>query len=307
MNKEKLNLTTTLNVGGDIYLQGLSVVRAWYLCHSESTEKHPFPSKTTSIKMYMDEEGAVYLTGDYIKDASGKDLMQFCKRAKQRNIGIAFQSQQEEGVKVVIPKDVGMGGWVEWNHLKEYLGEVGVEVVEARGARSKSLRKRFEPVEEAGINILTDTFTNKDFSTVMQVLNQSERGDMRRYGDEIINVVSDAYNTLKFIKDEEKTREEEMGNHKQAVLIEAIKEQLLLGAEDLVVTVPSKVFNNISANSAVADAYSNYSSGQEPLRKRLGGKSLNRLISVGGLTIVEGNEMSGGVRYTKAWRKRLRV
>ena len=210
MNKDKLNLTTTLNVGGEGFLQGLEVVRAWYLCASEPTEKRPFPSKTTSIKMYMDDNGVAYLAGDYIKDKYGEALMQFCQRGKQRDITIAHQSLQEKNVKVVIPKDPCISGKLEWDRISEYLTELGVEVVGAKGNRNLRLRKRFEPAEEAGFNILTDTFTNKDFLFLMQVLNQSEYGDLRRYGDEVLNVVSDAYNTLKFIKNEKQQEKQAM-------------------------------------------------------------------------------------------------
>jgi len=210
MNKDKLNLTTTLNVGGEGFLQGLEVVRAWYLCHSESTEKHPSPSKTTSIKMYMDDNGVAYLAGDYIKDANGEALMQFCQRVKQRDITIAHQSLQEKNVKVVIPKDPCISGKLEWDRHSEHLTELGVEVVGAKGNRNIRMQTRFSRVADNGFTVLTDTFTNKDFLFLMQVLNQSEYGDLRQYGDEILHVITDAYNTLKFIKDEKQQEKQTM-------------------------------------------------------------------------------------------------
>jgi hypothetical protein len=72
-----------------------------------------------------------------------------------------------------------------------------------------------------------------------------------------------------------------------------IRQPIIANAADnatgyqLIQLVPSNVFSAIVNHVLVRAAYSQYSSEQEPLRKRLGGNSNNRIFTHKGITIVE--------------------
>lgn len=181
-------------------------VRAWDKASTEPSDVNRYPDYTASIKMLKDKDGYYYIKADYIADAKDEksDIIgRFRKKPGERDILIEKQARADgTDCTVVMAKDPGSAGQVEYEESAKKLIEAGFKVSPDPMPPTKSKLKRFEPFSSAAQNglvyIIEDSFPNKAtleaFYAEMEAFDGERSGKTRK--DDWPDACASAFNAL---------------------------------------------------------------------------------------------------------------
>lgn len=184
----------------------LKLVRAWDKASSEPSDQNRHPDFTASVKMGKSADGIFYIFGDFDPETLDEKTMiagKFRKRAGSRDLLIKNQTEIDgEHVTVILPKDPGAAGQVEYQESAKKLNILGFKVKPDPMPNNKSKLTRFMPFSSACQNglvcIVEDSFTNKAtleaFYKELEAFN-GERSTSERK-DDWADAAASAYNAL---------------------------------------------------------------------------------------------------------------
>lgn len=142
--------------------------RAWDKAAKQPSDQNPYPDYTAgSPRMSKDREGNYYIYWGFNSDVGeGEVTGRFRKRPGERDALILKQAKHDgTDCTVVLPKDPGAAGIVEFQQAAKALTTEGFTVREDPMPNNKSKIKRFEPFSSACENglvyIVESSFPNK--------------------------------------------------------------------------------------------------------------------------------------------------
>jgi predicted phage terminase large subunit-like protein len=146
-----------------------SKCRAWDKGASIPSEKNRYVDPTASIRMEKDENGIYYIIADFIpsaKDEKSDIYGKFCRLAGERDALIKDQAEADgDEVPIILPKDVGQAGIVEFQESAKKLLSEGYIVKADAMPTNKSKLTKFSPFAaacQAGlVRIVEESFPNK--------------------------------------------------------------------------------------------------------------------------------------------------
>lgn len=209
------------------------IVRAWDKGYSEPSEKNRHPDYTSSIKMAKDDLGNYYLIGDYCDNHHDKGesvLGSFRVSIGQRNKWMLEQAKADETlhnerVQVVIPKESGAGKGETEQLIRMFESEmIAVTVADVTNVKFAKEKRfsAFSSAAENGLVYIIESSFNR--ATLEFFYNQLEKFDGQRSTaykkDDLVDAVSDAYNTL---QQEEITRPVRLPRRKINTLYNSFK------------------------------------------------------------------------------------
>lgn len=177
-------------------------VRAWdKACtepNPEGTSHQKNPDYTASIKMEKDQDGNIYLVGDYIRDNEDQQIGRFRKKTGERNRMILEQCKFDgDDTTVILPKDPAQAGDYEFTEHSRSLIEEGFVVRKDPSVSNKSKLLRFEPFVaacEAGIvYIVESTFDKKILDALYTELENFDGDKSNGYHDDWADACSSAF------------------------------------------------------------------------------------------------------------------
>lgn len=184
----------------------LKLVRSWDKASAEPSDQNRHPDFTASIKMGRDFDGNFYIFGDYDEKTIDEKTMiggKFRKRAGTRDLWIKNQAERDgDHVTIILPKDPGAAGQVEYLESAKKLNSAGFKVKPDPMPSNKSKLTRFLPFSSACQNglvyIIEESFPNKTtleaFYKELESFN-GERSTSERK-DDWADTSASAYNAL---------------------------------------------------------------------------------------------------------------
>lgn len=185
--------------------------RAWDKASSEFNPNgegsNKWPDYTASIKMYKDNNGDIYITGEYhesCRDPISKELGRFRKRAGPRDICMENQARFDgKDCVVVLPKDPGQSGAVEFSESCKKLNSAGFVVKADPAASNSSKLTRFLPfasaLENGNVYIVESTFEKQALESFYKELEKFDGERSKSHigkHDDWVDAVASAYNYL---------------------------------------------------------------------------------------------------------------
>lgn len=181
-------------------------VRAWDKAATEPSEVNRYPDYTASVKMYKDRDGFYYLAGEYCPDNKDKTdpsiIGRFRRRSGERDSIILKQAHYDgQETYVVLPKDPGAAGQMEYTESAKKLIEEGFTVKQDPAPSNNSKLTRFTPFASACENglvyIVESTFDKKTLEYLYKELESfdGERSTSARK-DDLCDSVASAFNYL---------------------------------------------------------------------------------------------------------------
>lgn len=184
----------------------MKYMRAWDKAVSVPTEAYRYPDYTTSVKMAKDENGNIYIFGDFDMDArdeGSKVYGRFRRLPGDRDNLILNQSKIDgDEVIVVLPKDPSGAGLIEYTESAKKLILEGFQVKPDAMPGNKKKLQRFMPFSSACQNgfvyIVEDSFPNKEtldhFYKELESFNGERSTAMLK--DDIPDAAASCFNTL---------------------------------------------------------------------------------------------------------------
>jgi phage terminase large subunit-like protein len=181
-------------------------VRAWDKASTEPSEVNRYPDFTASIGLAKDIDNTYYLFGNYCpenKDKIDPEIRgRFRRRAGERDSIVLKQSQWDgEDTIVVMPKDAGAAGEVEFRESAKKLIEGGFVVKQDPYTSNKSKLTRFTPFaaacENGLVHIVESSFDRKTLEYLYKELESfnGERSTSARK-DDLADSCASAFNYL---------------------------------------------------------------------------------------------------------------
>ncbi len=148
---------------------GCQSARGYDKASSEPSQANPYVDYTVGVKMHKCPDGNYYITGDCVdnfKDEDSDIYGRFRKRAGARDLIIAKQGHADgSDCKIVLPKDPGAGGAVEFQEASKKLLEQGLVPVQDPAPVTQAKLTRFTPFavacEHGLVHIVESSFRNK--------------------------------------------------------------------------------------------------------------------------------------------------
>lgn len=185
--------------------------RCWDKSSSEVSEKESRPDYTASIKMYKDNNGEFWITGEYDPehnfDPVDKDLYgKFRHRPGARDSIIEKQAEYDgKDTIILLPQDPGAAGKTEYIESAKKLINLGFIVKKDPGVTTQSKLQKFLPFSAACenqlVHIVESTFVNKH--TLELFYKELESFDLtqkvrstRARKDDMVDVCSGNFNFL---------------------------------------------------------------------------------------------------------------
>lgn len=184
----------------------LKLMRAWDKAVSVPTETYRYPDYTTSVKMGKDQDGNIYIFGDYDYDAvdeKSKIFGRFRRLPGERDNLILNQCKIDgPEVTVVLPKDPSGAGTIEYTESAKKLILEGFVVKPDAMPGNKKKLQRFMPFSSACQNgfvyIVEDSFPNVETLTHFYKELESFNGERSTatIKDDIPDAAASCFNTL---------------------------------------------------------------------------------------------------------------
>ncbi|ATN93381.1 putative large terminase subunit [Pseudoalteromonas phage J2-1_QLiu-2017] len=197
-DRANLNIITTEDLPSNI-----TFARGWDKASQEpNKEKSSYdPDYTASIMMGKDDDGNIYMLGNYVLDKEHNQMARFRQRVGPRDETILRQCQNDgDHVYVVLPKDPAQAGQVEFEQASKKLAENGFTVVADPMPSNKSKAKRFEPFCAATHNgyvyLVEDTFDPKVLEYLYNELENFDGEENNGYKDDMVDATASVYNYL---------------------------------------------------------------------------------------------------------------
>lgn len=186
--------------------EGGVACRAWDKAGAIPSERNSSPDYTASIAMMKTEDGRYVVYGNYIDDGfcdkNNKLIGQFRKRAGERD-SIMLKQAKHDGKKhvVVLPKDAGQAGLVEYEHSAALFLKNGFTVKQDPMPQNKSKATRFQPfcsaAENGLVSIVRNSFTPEMYNHLMVQLESFEgQSSTKLRKDDLVDAMASAYNYL---------------------------------------------------------------------------------------------------------------
>lgn len=144
--------------------------RGWDKAASEPSEANRYPDYTASIKILKDSEGRFYIRGDFSenqRDDKSTVYGIFRKRPGERDARIMEQAMWDgDDCTIVLAKDPGAAGEVEYMESARKLMEAGFHVMKDPAPGNSNKVSRFSPFSSAAesglVSIVESSFPNKE-------------------------------------------------------------------------------------------------------------------------------------------------
>jgi phage terminase large subunit-like protein len=183
-----------------------NTIRAWDKAASKPAKeggdsKQLDPDYTASIGMAKDKDGFIYIFGNFIEDENGKQIARFREKPGPRDKHIEKQTIKD-GVDtvVVLPKDSGQAGVVEFQESAKKLQELGFTVKQDPSVSNRSKAKRFEPFVAACHNGVVywvkSTFDEAAWEYMILELENFDGDKNNGFHDDIVDTLSSGFCTL---------------------------------------------------------------------------------------------------------------
>lgn len=156
------------------------------------------PDYTASILFAKDKDGFIYVMGNYRRDGQDNQLMRYRENPGPRDKLIEKQAFHDgDDVKIILPKDPGQAGAVEFSESAKKLQAEGFTVVQDPSPSNKSKRLRFEPFAAACYNgnifWVKSTFDEASWDYLLLELENFDGDKNNGYHDDLVDSFSSAY------------------------------------------------------------------------------------------------------------------
>ena len=180
---------------------------SYFRCHDKASSrpsadggnsKQKDPDYTTSIMGAKDKDGNLYILGNFIRDAEGKQVARFRETPGPRDLLIEQQAMKD-GSDVIqyMPVDPGQAGKVEYQESAKKLQNLGFIVKPDPNPTNKGKKTRFLPFCSACFNgqvyFVKSSFDKEVWDYMLLELENFDGDKNAGYHDDIVDVISMAY------------------------------------------------------------------------------------------------------------------
>lgn len=186
---------------------GCTYVRAWDKAASKPAKeggdsKQLDPDYTASIMFAKDEDGFIYILGNYVREKDGSQRARFREKPGPRDKYIEQQAYRDgEDVIIYLPKDPAAAGEVEFQEAAKKLQALGFTVYKDSQPSNKSKKLRFEPFAAAcyagNIFWVKSTFDPAVWDYMILELENFDGDKNNGYHDDVVDAFSTAYSNVK--------------------------------------------------------------------------------------------------------------
>lgn len=184
---------------------GCTYFRAWDKASSKPSQeggdsKQLDPDYTASILFGKCPDGFIYILGNYQRDKDGQQKARIREKPGPRDKFIEKQAYVDGSeTYVILPKDPGQSGVVEWQESAKKLQELGFIVKEDKAVSNQSKGKRFEPFASAcyqgNVFWVKSSFDPDVWDYMILELENFDNDKNNGYHDDVVDCFSSAYAT----------------------------------------------------------------------------------------------------------------